>query len=252
MSSFDPHTPSNNSNQTMASAYAVPVAVPLPIDNDINVAAPPARFGGLGKKGQSSYKLPSSRGNGVFEPVQEEQVQNLVKQGYTRGLATSIAQTIKNFPLRIWVIDNSGSMQHTDGHRFVETRKHQDVKVVNCSRWDEIKGCVEYHCMISAALEAPTVFRMLNDPHVGPNAQQFGIAETSLDPNVIQEEVSRAVAIMNQSYPGGVTPLVKHLREIKESVEEMKPDLIANGTRVVSLFIVSTFHVMIINCFINF
>ncbi|KAK1743720.1 hypothetical protein QTG54_005317 [Skeletonema marinoi] len=190
----------------MTSTYAVPVAVPLPCDDDINLAAtaPPARFGGL-QKGRSSYKLPSSRINGAFAP---------------------------NFPLRIWVVDNSGSMQHTDGHRFVETKRQQDVKIVSCSRWDEIKGCVEYHAQISAALEAPTTFRMLNDPHVGPNSQQFGIAETSLDPNVIQEEVSRAVAIMNQSQPGGVTPLIRHLREIRQSVVEMAPELYANGTRV--------------------
>ena len=240
----------------MTKSYAVPVvAVPFPHDDDINLGASAPRFGGLGQKGKSSYKLPSSRINGAFAPVPETQIQNLVKQGYTRGLATSLAQTIKSFPLRIWVVDNSGSMQHTDGHRFVETRKQQDVKVVNCSRWDEIKGCIEYHAQIAAALEAPTTFRMLNDPRVGPNSQQFGIAETSLDPNVIQEEVSRAVAIMNQSQPGGVTPLIRHLREIRQvshlycidrfiaslkysqysslqSVMEMSSELNVNGTRV--------------------
>lgn len=216
----------------MSTAYAVPV-VAVPFPDDHGASAPPSSSRpGLGPKGKSSYRLPSSRRIGEFAAVPEQTIQSLMKQGYTRGLATSIAQTIKSFPLRIWVVDNSGSMQHTDGHRFVETRRTQDVKVVNCSRWDEIKGCVEYHAQISAALEAPTTFRMLNDPRVGPNSQQFGVAEKTLDPNVIQEEVSRAVAIMNQSQPGGVTPLIKHLREIRQSVEEMAPELNANGTRV--------------------
>jgi hypothetical protein len=215
----------------MSTAYAVPV-VAVPFPDDHGASAPPSSRPGLGPKGKSSYRLPSSRRIGEFAAVPEQTIQSLMKQGYTRGLATSIAQTIKSFPLRIWVVDNSGSMQHTDGHRFVETRRTQDVKVVNCSRWDEIKGCVEYHAQISAALEAPTTFRMLNDPRVGPNSQQFGVAEKTLDPNVIQEEVSRAVAIMNQSQPGGVTPLIKHLREIRQSVEEMAPELNANGTRV--------------------
>jgi Mg-chelatase subunit ChlD len=215
----------------MSTAYAVPV-VAVPFPDDHGASAPPSSRPGLGQKGKSSYRLPSSRRIGEFAAVPEQTIQSLMKQGYTRGLATSIAQTIKSFPLRIWVVDNSGSMQHTDGHRFVETRRTQDVKVVNCSRWDEIKGCVEYHAQISAALEAPTTFRMLNDPRVGPNSQQFGVAEKTLDPNVIQEEVSRAVAIMNQSQPGGVTPLIKHLREIRQSVEEMAPELNANGTRV--------------------
>jgi uncharacterized protein YegL len=221
----------NTTTTSMSTAYAVPV-VAVPFPDDHGASAPPSSRPGLGPKGKSSYRLPSSRRIGEFAAVPEQTIQSLMKQGYTRGLATSIAQTIKSFPLRIWVVDNSGSMQHTDGHRFVETRRTQDVKVVNCSRWDEIKGCVEYHAQVSAALEAPTTFRMLNDPRVGPNSQQFGIAEKTLDPNVIQEEVSRAVAIMNQSQPGGVTPLIKHLREIRQSVEEMAPELNANGTRV--------------------
>lgn len=226
---YNPNYSQTNTTTSMSTTAYV-VAVPFPDDH--GASAPPPSRPGLGPKGKSSYRLPSSRRIGEFAAVPEQTIQSLMKQGYTRGLATSIAQTIKSFPLRIWVVDNSGSMQHTDGHRFVETRRTQDVKVVNCSRWDEIKGCVEYHAQISAALEAPTTFRMLNDPRVGPNSQQFGVAENTLDPNVIQEEVSRAVAIMNQSQPGGVTPLIKHLREIRQSVEEMAPELNANGTRV--------------------
>ena len=41
---------------------------------------------------------------------------------------------------RIWIVDNSGSMQKTDGHRLVETGKRQHVKFVECSRWEEITG----------------------------------------------------------------------------------------------------------------
>merc|ERR1712013_877053 len=182
--------------------------------------------------GKSNYKLPSSRANGAFAPVPEHQIQQLAKQGYTRGLATSLAQTIKSFPLRIWVVDNSGSMQKTDGHRFAETKRTHDVKVVDCSRWNEIKACIEYHAQMAAALEAPTNFRMLNDPACGPGSQQFGVAEDSLDSRVLQEEVDRAIAIMKTAQPGGVTPLVQHVQEIAQSVKELEPQLRADGCRV--------------------
>ena len=115
----------------------------------------------------------------------------------------------ENFPLRMWVVDNSGSMQNTDGHRFVETKRKQDVKVVGCSRWNEIRDCIEYHAQMAAALEAPTNFRMLNDPGCGPNSQQIGIAENSLDAQVLQEDLDRAITIMKSDQPGGVTPLVR-------------------------------------------
>mmetsp|Transcript_21397 Transcript_21397/g.51728 ORF Transcript_21397/g.51728 Transcript_21397/m.51728 type:complete len:419 (+) Transcript_21397:68-1324(+) len=223
----------NNSN---ALPLVVPVAVPLPVsidneDTPTALARPPLSSANAAHK-KSNYQLPSSRRNGEFAPVTERQIKQLVDQGYTRGHATSLAQTIKNFPLRIWVIDNSGSMQTTDGHRFVQTKRTQDVKVVNCSRWSEIKDCIEYHVQMAAALEAPTTFRMLNDPACGPNSQQFGVAENALDTHVLQEEVDRAISIMKTARPGGVTPLVQHIEEIKQSVQELEPQLRADGCRV--------------------
>eukprot|EP00970_Alexandrium_tamarense_P001901 scaffold247_cov189-Alexandrium_tamarense.AAC.6 len=218
----------------------VPIAVPLAVSVDdgdnarFSTAYAPSRpsLASYGQ-GKSNYNLPSSRHNGEFCPIQEDQVKALMKQGYTRGLACSLAQTIKNFPLRIWVVDNSGSMQNTDGHRFVETKRSHDVKIVSCSRWDEIRDCITYHAQMAAALEAPTTFRMLNDPAVGPNSQQFGIAETTLDTNVVQGEVRRAIEIMKSAQPGGVTPLVEHILEIQTSVTQLAPKLRADGCRVV-------------------
>jgi hypothetical protein len=139
---------------------------------------------------------------------------------------------MQNFPLRIWVIDNSGSMQATDGHRFVETSKKGEVKVVKCSRWNELRDCVIYHAQMAAALGAPTVFRMLNDPACGPNSQQFSIGEDSLDERVLQEEVDRAIAIMKSTQPGGVTPLIQHIEDIRQSVMELEPMLREDGCRV--------------------
>lgn len=219
----------------------VPVAVPLPVsidngDDAVAASAPvtarPTLATANNGHNRSSYKLPSSRRNGAYAPVPEHRIKQLMDQGYTRGLSTSLANTIKNFPLRIWVVDNSGSMQATDGHRFVETKRTQDVKVVDCSRWNEIKDCIEYHAQMAAALEAPTTFRMLNDPACGPNSQQFGVAEDSLEPRVLQEEVDRAITIMKTAQPGGVTPLIQHIQEIELAVRELEPQLRADGCRV--------------------
>jgi len=220
-------------NNTNDSAFDYPVAVPFPVtgNSPIVPTRPTLASANLGHN-KSNYQLPSSRRIGEFAQVPEQQIQQLTKQGYTRGLSTSLAQTIKNFPLRIWVVDNSGSMQKTDGHRFVETKRTQDVKVVDCSRWNEIKDCIEYHAQMAAALEAPTTFRMLNDPACGPNSQQFGVAENSLDTRVLQEEVDRAITIMKSAQPGGVTPLIQHIEEIRQSVKELEPQLRADGCRV--------------------
>lgn len=209
----------------------VPVAVAVAVDN----ASRPSFSRGDGNS-ISIYRLPSSRRAGEFAIIPEHQIQQLVEQGYTRGHASSLASTIHKFPLRIWVVDNSGSMQHTDGHRFVQTKSlwgnNRDVKVVGCSRWNELKDCIEYHAQMASALEAPTTFRMLNDPGVGQNCQQFGIAEESLDETVLQQQIDRAITIMKSTQPGGVTPLIQHIEEIRRDVVDLAPKLREDGCRV--------------------
>ncbi len=48
------------------------------------------------------------------------------------------------------------------GHRIVETMKHNDIKVVDCTRWEEIKECVNFHAQLATLVRAPTVFRVSN------------------------------------------------------------------------------------------
>ena len=76
------------------------------------------------------------------------------------GLSKNLFSNATEFPLRIWVVDNSGSMTNTDGHRFVETSSSKKIKVVSCTRWAEIKDAVLCHTAISALLQAPTMLRV--------------------------------------------------------------------------------------------
>jgi len=50
-------------------------------------------------------------------------------------------------------------MQKQDGHRIV-SGTNKDVKIVDTTRWNEIKEAVEYHIQLSALLNAPTSFRV--------------------------------------------------------------------------------------------
>jgi len=97
-----------------------------------------------------------------------KQIQILTEQGYTIGLAKSVLGDAKQaFVKRMWIVDNSGSMQHNDGSRMMKTRQRGDVRLVRCSRWEEIQECVKYHVELAAAVQAPTSFRLLNDPGPG-------------------------------------------------------------------------------------
>merc|ERR1712113_14778 len=147
------------------------------------------------------------------------------------GLALSLNELQTNFPLRIWVVDNSGSMATTDGHRIVPSKNNTDVKIVGCTWWKEIQECVEYHVQISALLSAPTTFRLLNNPGISAGSQQFDIATMGEDK--IHSDVANAMSIMARARPSGCTPLTQHIREIHESILAMKESLQMEGKRAV-------------------
>jgi hypothetical protein len=78
------------------------------------------------------------------------------------GLANSLNNMRRAFPLRIWVVDNSGSMVENDGHRIIQSGNSEQevVKMAACTRWDEIRDCVNYHINLAGLLDAPTRFRV--------------------------------------------------------------------------------------------
>ena len=89
----------------------------------------------------------------------------------------SLNQMMQVFALRIWIVDNSGSMQKTDGHRIIHSKNREVVKMVPCSRWEEIAECVDYHIKMAGLIGAPTRFRLLNNPGINVGPQQFSVAE---------------------------------------------------------------------------
>lgn len=165
----------------------------------------------------------------IMESLNEDQISKLIEQGYTKGLVKSLQNTKEAFEERIWIIDNSGSMQQIDGHRIVETCSRNFVKMVPCSRLEEIRECISYHVQLASTIKAPTSFRFLNNPgaHVGP--QRF---EVSKNPASAVYEVREALKIMQKVRPGGCTPLVNHILDIQAEVSQIATKLRQNGKRV--------------------
>jgi len=165
--------------------------------------------------------------------LNNNQTSQILAQGFTRGLVTVLEQTLTSFPLRIWVIDNSGSMNQTDGHRIVETSRSNDVKLVSCTRWNEIVETVDYHAQLAALLKAPTIFRILNEPDSGISAlSQLSVAYNSSNEYDISMDLSRLKQVMASINPTGTTPLTRHVLEIRTQIVSLEPTLRARGQRV--------------------
>ena len=175
----------------------------------------------------------SSFGAGVLPPealpLNDFQKKQLIDQGFSSGLAHALETNNAVFPLRYWLVDNSGSMAAQDGNRMVATG-NKEVRIVPCTRWKELQGTVEYHVQMAALLQAPTVFRLLNNPGAVAGPQEFSVATRGA--KYIDAEVATALSTIMNASPGGVTPLVRHIREIQQEVAAMAPALMQKGQRV--------------------
>lgn len=96
----------------------IPIAVPVPVPV-------PSAPGWNNNNQYPSYKR-------VAE-LDQNQVSQLKSQGYSQGLIDTMASGTQYFPLRIFVIDNSGSMQKADGNRLVATKDNSNVRLVSLS-----------------------------------------------------------------------------------------------------------------------
>mmetsp|Transcript_3682 Transcript_3682/g.7857 ORF Transcript_3682/g.7857 Transcript_3682/m.7857 type:complete len:458 (-) Transcript_3682:222-1595(-) len=163
--------------------------------------------------------------------LDESHIRHLHDQGFSAGLARALARNATAFDHRIWVIDNSGSMEIGDGNRIVEAGKKDGIRAVPSTRWEEIQDTVRYHADMAAILDSPTIFRLLNDPGQRAGPQQFSVAERG--EALVTEDIGIAAETMRRAKPGGVTPLTRHIWEIQQSVEDMAPQLNQLGKKIV-------------------
>jgi len=168
---------------------------------------------------------PSSQSIGLTQTLKKQ----LAQQGYTHGMIDALCKSTTSFPLRIWIVDNSGSMNIADGQRIVSTVSSTQVKSVQCTRWKEIQETVEYHIQLAGLLKAPTTFRFLNPPSDG-SAQEFSVADKGDD--MIGDDITRGVEIIKNSPLMRGTPLAQHVRQIKDQVQMLKDSLNAEGKRI--------------------
>jgi len=162
--------------------------------------------------------------------LNDNQINQLEAQGFTRGLAKALGENNITFPLRFWVVDNSGSMAAPDGCQMIASN-NQHVKMVACTRWKEIQGTVDYHAQIAGLMKAPTIFRLLNNPGMNAGPQEFGVANKGED--MILDDLQVAKNTMTRATPSGVTPLSKHIYDIREQIVILNPQLQSEGRRVV-------------------
>jgi len=145
--------------------------------------------------------------------------------GAPAGLASQYLKSSDDFPLRVWIVDNSGSMQTCDGKRVAHKSDGTPVSVT-CSRWDELGDSLDYHCGLAVNLGAPTMFCVLNPPGGGvPQTMWCGTGSPASETETVRR--------LRESSPTGRTPLCAAIRTAIHTIVERAPALVAAGKRCV-------------------
>ena len=150
--------------------------------------------------------------------------QHLVKYGFSAGIIDQMVKALQQFPLRIWILDNSGSMSEGDGNFFVPSKG----KMVTCTRWDELQETMKFHLSVANDLQAPCTLRLLNPGHDG--SQVLDCSDSN--PEVFGAQILSARTTIMQTYPGSGTPLSSHLHHVHHRIQSLAPELRARGQRV--------------------
>jgi hypothetical protein len=204
------------------------VEPPPPAYETLTASAGPGPGKGLQREISLPDVITSGEANFGRQVSDEQRRQYLATLNLPPGIAQEILHSCRVFPLRIWVIDNSGSMGTGDGHRFVTGPAGREG-LEPCSRWGELGDAILWHATLAANLGAPTEFRLLNAPMAvgggGYQVIQCGIAEPAAE----IEQVKK----MLRTDPVGRTPLCAQISQVVSRVREEEARLRTQGLRAV-------------------
>lgn len=146
-----------------------------------------------------------------------QQVQaGLVEMGVPPGLAETLAQDDQRIGKRIYLLDNSGSMNAPDGNLLEEGGGGRLIPK-QCTRWEEITAFAKEHARWNLAVGTPCEFMLLNSPSQGTGlAGQEGRDFVSIDRFGGDDAVQLAsLDRLLSNGPRGVTPIAERLEEIR-------------------------------------
>lgn len=144
----------------------------------------------------------------------------LTKHNWPSSLQNVFIKGCQRFPVRYFIVDDSGSMAKNDGHRRIENGNAN--KLVPCSRWAEVTDALRFHAGLAEAVGIPTEFRLLNGapPMIVGEGTDDGAAYKQLN------------EILDRS-PGGATPLCRHVSEVIDRLKAVEDRLRANAQKAV-------------------
>jgi len=147
--------------------------------------------------------------------------------GLPPALAKVVAEQESEVALRIYLLDNSGSMSIGDG-AILSRGQRGEIKKQPATRWEELIDLAKCHGEWNGALGVPTEFVLLNSP--SPRSPVQGRDYFTIDGEDWREQVASMTAALQSKGPGGSTPLGERLEDVCVRLKQNRAAL--EGRRV--------------------
>lgn len=139
---------------------------------------------------------------------------------FPEGIIEIITESSIRAGPRYYVVDDSGSMQTTDGERIIFSRTREgEANHVHSTRWEELADSLKFHAGLIHASNMKATFRFLNGPRIRLPA----------DGHKGYEKIMECFG----DTPSGATPLCRHLTEIIDEIEANAASLRKHRRRAV-------------------
>ena len=173
--------------------------------------------------------------------------------GFPLGLSRALVSSTRVFPVRYWILDNSGSMSTGDSSRLLTT-PDGDVKFVRATRWQELMDAAVAAAEVSCAIGCEMHMHLLNRTAGGlqfltisPSYQEKvaaspvplqRIGDDSDKPvrrGVVSSEVDLPALrqLLLQASPSGTTPLTEAIERVTALLRPRAEALHAAGQQAV-------------------
>ena len=155
--------------------------------------------------------------------------------GFPLGLSKELIESTVAFPVRFWVVDNSGSMNMNDGTRLVPNSAGR-LTPVKTSRWTELSDTIVGIAELVSTLGSRTDFHLLNATSQG---QCLSIGAECSDPSAPADVACVAEPVtlpelkrrFGKISPSGSTPLTEAVMQVASLIEPAAPKLRAKGQK---------------------
>lgn len=134
--------------------------------------------------------------------------------GVPPQLATVLAEEDESIALRVYILDNSGSMNAGDGNIIAD-----DGQVHRTTRWEELKHTAKKHAEWNAQLGVPCEFVLLN-----PQGQSTPIRIDAQKGNT-QEQILALSRLLDRTRANLTTPLTECVETLRMRLRRDAPEL---------------------------